>query len=133
PVVAVEAAPVDVGVAGIERAEVVEGAAGIDEGAPDPGDVGRAGGGEDVVDAAPGGDVLAAGVAVDALGPREPVAVHLPVEAEEEGVPPLARFFGEFGDVVVVATGGDVGELEVRLAQGRGDRLRAPAEDGDRA
>ena len=108
-------------------------AARVDVRTPDPGRVGRPDRGEDVVHVAPGGDVLAGLVAVDALGPGEPVAVHLPVEAEEEGMAPVARVFGPFADVGVVGAGDHVGELEVGLFLARGDRLRAPAEDRDRA
>src|SRR4051794_28882965 len=41
--------------------------------------------------------------------------------------------FGELADVGVISAGDDVGELEARLAGGRGDRLRGPAVEGDRA
>ncbi len=60
-------------------------------------------------------------------------AVHLPVEAEEEGVPPIARFFGPFADVGVVAAFEGVGELEFGLVELRRGRLRGPAEHRDRA
>ena len=63
---------------------------------------------EDVVDVAPGGDEFARVVAVDPLRPGEPVAVHLPVEAEEVGVAPGPRFGGELADVGVVFPGDHV-------------------------
>ena len=89
--------------------------------------------GEDVVDVAPGRDVFARLVAVDALAPREPVAVHLPVEAEEERVAPGLRGRGEAADVGVVAAGDDVGELEVRLVRCSTGSTASPAEERDRA
>ena len=46
---------------------------------------------------------------------------------------PVAGVFGEFADVGVVVAGDHVGELEVGLVEAGGDRLRAPAEDRDRA
>src|SRR4051812_5054992 len=70
PVVAVEAGPVDIFVAGVlaaDRLEVFEPAVPVDVRAPDPGDVGHADRGEDVVHVAPGGDEFAGFVAVDAL------------------------------------------------------------------
>src|SRR5207253_7426547 len=89
-VVAVEAGPLDVVLAGIEGAQVAELVFEVDVRAPDPDRVGGARRGEDVVDVAPGADELAGAIAVRVLGPREPVAVHLPVVAQEEGVPPAA-------------------------------------------
>ena len=114
--------------------EVLQLAVGVDVRAPDPGRVGRADRGEDVVDVAPGGDVFAGLVAVDALRPGEPVAVHLPVEAEEEGVAPVARLRRRSRGCRSRS-----GRRSRRRAGSRArsrlrrDRLRAPAEERDRA
>src|SRR4029077_4494705 len=102
-------------------------------GAPDPGRVGGAYLGEDVMDVAPGGDERARLVPVDTLAPGEPEAVHLLIEAEEERVAPSARPLGEFADVGVEVPPGHVGQLEVRLVQARGDRLGGPGEHRDRS
>src|SRR5260221_2115373 len=79
--------------------KVDHGASGVDVWAPNPGRVGRADRGEDVVHMSPCGKVGFRGVAVGRGTPGEPVAVHLPVEAKEEGVAPSSGLFGVAADV----------------------------------
>src|ERR1051326_6475223 len=88
PVVAVHARPIDVAVARVDvvvrsryRARNIR--------APDPADVLDALLSEDVVDVAPGSNVVSGLIAVDLDGPGErPGTIHLVVEAQEEGLAP---------------------------------------------
>jgi hypothetical protein len=109
PVVAVQRRPVDVGVARVEAGE--RGGAGEDGvGRPHPRHVRGADRAEQRDDAPEGRDVLTCGVAVDALGPRVPGAVHLVREAQQERLAPGLDLGGPAADQRVPRACGDGGE-----------------------
>src|SRR5205823_2246044 len=85
-VVAIQAGPIDVGITRVQLRVGRVDIAGIDVWAPGPGDVAGAGLRGEVVEVPPGVDVVAGGVAVDARRVGLPVAVHLPVPAQEQGM-----------------------------------------------
>src|SRR5450756_1625609 len=80
----------------------------------------------------PCGHILPRLIAVHTLRPREPVAVHLVIEAQEEWMPPVLRRLGKAAYIGVISSGYDIGQPEVGLAHARRRRLRAPAQERNR-
>src|SRR5664279_2971008 len=111
PVVAINADPVDIGIARIIVGPVVPGSCrfvGV-IGTPDPGDIGGTMSDKDVVNMTPGRDVLARVIIVLRGVPFEPVTVHLGKRANEHVLAEGLDGFRGLGKVRVTTTTIDLG------------------------
>src|SRR5260370_834901 len=105
PVVDVDGHPVDIRVARIEHALVYAGRV-PDVWVPNELHVGRAGRDETIMNMSECGDVLRRRIAVDAVAPRVPVAVHLVPEIEHHGTAVGPQPYRPRIDVWVESAGG---------------------------
>ena len=97
-----------------------------------PGHIGSTNRIEHLVHMPPGRDELTSSIAIHALGPCEPVTVHLVIEPQEEWVSPVARARSPATDIPIERTIDDAPQRECRLILRAVIVPRAPIDERNR-